>query len=54
MYSQLCLIILWVVACSARALGAELHVPAQFATIQAAVDAASEGDTVVVGLTGVR
>lgn len=36
-------------AAAATASAAELHVPAQYATIQAAVDAAANGDVVVVG-----
>ncbi len=37
---------LWV--CCAAAMAAERHVPGQYATIQAAIDAAVHGDTVVV------
>jgi hypothetical protein len=49
MFRQLFIIAIVVAACSVRVLGADLQVPAQFATIQSAIDAASDGDTIVVG-----
>jgi opacity protein-like surface antigen len=43
-----CFLVLSLFLCSSAALAAAIHVPGDYRTIQAAIDAASDGDTVVV------
>ena len=43
-----CVLVLSLVLCSSTAFAAVIHVPGDYRTIQAAIDAASDGDTVVV------